>query len=223
VIQFFHVYKSYGRPPRSVLEDISFGIDKGEMAVLYGPTGSGKSTLLRLLFGLESADSGQILALGRNVLKLRGNALPLFRRNIGFVFQDFKLFPKRTVFENIALAMKIAGATAQETQRRTKEVLLAVGLERKHALQAHMLSAGEQQRVCIARAIVNHPAMLLADEPTGNLDSDQAKGIFALLREINTMGTTVIFSTHHPEIVEHLRSRVIHVKSGKITETRAVP
>jgi len=218
VIQFFHVCKSYGQPPRSVLDDVSFEIQKGEMVILFGPTGSGKSTLLRLLFGLESADSGQILVLGRNVLKLRGSALPLFRRNIGFVFQDFKLFPKRTVFENVALAMKISGADATETQRRTREVLQAVGLERKHALHAAMLSAGEQQRTCIARAIANRPAILLADEATGNLDKDQAGEIMALLKDINTMGTTVLVSTHHSEVAERLRSRVIRVLNGKIVE-----
>lgn len=218
MIQFFHVSKSYGKPPRSVLEDINLGIDKGEMAVLFGPTGSGKSTILRLVFGLESADSGQILSLGRNVLKLRGSALPMYRRNIGFVFQDFKLFPKRTVFENVALAMKIAGAETQDTLRRTREVLQAVGLERKHSLQTNRLSAGELQRACIARAIANRPAIVLADEPTGNLDSNQAREIFSLLKEINAMGTTVLIGTHHRDVIDQLKVRVIRIDNGRIAD-----
>lgn len=218
MIQFFHVYKSYGVPQRSVLEDVGFEIGKGEMVVLYGPTGSGKSTILRLLFGLERADSGQILVLGRNVLKLRTSDLPFFRRDIGFVFQDFKLFPKRTVYENIALAIKIAGASASEVQRRTREVLQSVGLERKQALFPTVLSAGEQQRVCIARAIVNHPPILLADEPTGNLDPDQSREIFSLLKDINAMGTTVVISTHYRELIDRLTPRVITIRNGRVVE-----
>jgi cell division transport system ATP-binding protein len=218
VIQFFHVCKSYGVPQRSVLEDVSFEIGKGEMVVLHGPTGSGKSTILRLLFGLERADSGQILVLGRNVLKLRVSDLPYFRRDIGFVFQDFKLFPKRTVYENVALAIKIAGAQATEAQRRTREVLQAVGLERKQSLFPPVLSAGEQQRVCIARGIVNHPPILLADEPTGNLDPDQSREIFSLLKDINAMGTTVVVSTHYREPIDRMNPRVITVRNGRAME-----
>jgi len=218
VIQFFHVNKSYGVPQRSVLEDVSFEIGKGEMVILYGPTGSGKSTILRLLLGLERADSGQILVLGRNVLKLRVSDLPYFRRDIGFVFQDFKLFPKRTVHENIALAIKIAGASAAEVQRRTREVLQSVGLERKQSLFPTVLSAGEQQRVCIARGIVNHPPILLADEPTGNLDPEQSREIFSLLKDINAMGTTVVISTHYREMVDRMNPRVITIRNGRVVE-----
>jgi cell division transport system ATP-binding protein len=218
VIQFFHVCKSYGVPQRPVLEDVSFEIGKGELVVLHGPTGSGKSTVLRLLFGLEKADSGQILVLGRNVLKLRVSDLPYFRRDIGFVFQDFKLFPKRTVNENIALAIRITGAAPPEVQRRTREVLQSVGLERKQALFPPVLSAGEQQRVCIARGIVNHPPILLADEPTGNLDPDQSREIFSLLKDINAMGTTVVISTHYREVVDRMKPRVISIRNGRVAE-----
>lgn len=218
MIQIFHVYKSYGLPARPVLEDIYFEIEKGEVVVLYGPTGAGKSTILKLLFGLERADAGQILVLGRNILKLKDSALPYFRRNIGFVFQDFKLFHRRTVYENVALAMRVAGAAPSDIYRRTREVLQAVGLEGKHSLLPSMLSAGEQQRACVARAIVNRPAILLADEPTGNLDAEQAREIFSLLKEINTMGTTIVVATHHREIVDRIRARVISMRDGRITE-----
>ena len=218
MIQFFHVYKSYGLPPRSVLEDISFEIEKGESVLFYGPTGAGKSTILKLLFGLEKADTGQILVLGYNILRLKTQALPYFRRNIGFIFQDFKLFPRRTVYENVALAMKVTGAPLPEIQRRTSEVLQAVGLDRKRALFPSMLSAGEQQRVCVARAIVNHPAILLADEPAGNLDTEQAQEILSLLNEINAMGTTVLVATHDREVVNHMKPRIIAIREGRIEE-----
>jgi len=217
-MQFFHVYKSYGLPPRSVLEDISFEIEKGESVLFYGPTGAGKSTILKLLFGLEKADTGQILVLGYNILRLKTQALPYFRRNVGFIFQDFKLFPRRTVYENVALAMKVTGAPLPEIQRRTSEVLQAVGLDRKRALFPSMLSAGEQQRVCVARAIVNHPAILLADEPAGNLDTEQAQEILSLLNEINAMGTTVLVATHDREVVNHMKPRIIAIREGRIEE-----
>jgi cell division transport system ATP-binding protein len=216
VIQFFHVYKTYSPPHRSVLEDINFEIQKGEIVFLYGPTGAGKSTLLKLLFGLEQADSGQILVLGRNVLRLTPSALPYFRRNVGFVFQDFKLFERRTVYENVSLAMKVLGASPVEIRRKTREALQAVGLESKHALLPSMLSAGEQQRVCFARAMVNRPAILLADEPTGNLDAAQSQGIFSLLQEINIMGTTVLVATHEDDVLDEMKPRVISIRGGKI-------
>jgi cell division transport system ATP-binding protein len=200
------------------LEDISFEIKKGESVCLYGPTGAGKSTLLKLLFGLERADDGQILVLGYNIRRLRSSALPYFRRNIGFVFQDFKLFSRRTVYENIALAMKVTGAPPPEIQRRTREVLQAVGLDHKRTMFPPMLSAGEQQRVCVARAIINHPAIVLADEPTGNLDAEQALEIISLLREINARGTTVLAATHNRDVVIHLKPRLITIREGKLTD-----
>ena len=216
MIQLFHVSKTYGPPPRPVLEDINFEIEKGEMVLLYGPTGAGKSTILKLLFGLEQADTGQILVLGHNILRLKSSSLPHFRRNVGFIFQDFKLFPRRTVFENVALTMKVAGVPPDDIRRNTREVLQAVKLETKHSLLPAMLSGGEQQRVCIARAIVNRPAILLADEPTGNLDMQQAEEIYALLKEINTIGTTVLMATHNQNVMERMRSRVISIQDGKI-------
>jgi len=219
VIQFFHVTKSYGQPPRPILKDISFEISKGEAVCFYGPTGTGKSTVLKLLFGLERANDGQILVLGRNVPRLKSGPLAVFRRNIGFIFQDFKLFPERTVYENIALAMKVTGESPADIYRRTREVLKAVGLDQRHHLYPPMLSAGEQQRVCVARAIVNRPAILLSDEPTGNLDSDQSHEIMALHREINAMGTTLIVATHHPEILRQLKMRVFTIQGGSLKES----
>jgi cell division transport system ATP-binding protein len=167
-----------------------------------------------LIFGLERADSGQILVLGQNLVKLREEALPYFRRSIGYVFQDIRLLPRRTVFENVGLAMKVTGASPGDIQKRTREVLEAVGLDHKQELFPSMLSAGEQQRVCIARAIVHHPPILLADEPTGDLDAEQAREIFRLLREINTMGATVVLATHHPEWTERAKGRIIKIQKG---------
>ena len=218
MIQFFHVYKTYGTPKRTVLSDINIEIAKGEIAYLYGPTGAGKSTILKLLFGLEQADDGQILVLGRNVSKLKKSAQPYFRRNIGFVFQDFKLFSWRTVYENVALVLKVAGVSPTEIRRKTREALRAVGLEGKRLQLPSMLSAGEQQRVCVARAIVNRPVILLADEPAGNLDSKQADEIYALLKEINQVGTTVLGATHNSQAIGRIRPRVISIHSGKIIE-----
>lgn len=203
-------------PPHVILEDINFQIEKGETVVLFGPTGAGKSSILRLLFGLDRADAGQIVVLGRNVLKLNESTLPYLRRNIGFVFQDFRLFQRRTVYENISLAMKIAGASSPEIHRRTQEVLQEVGLVQKRGMFPSMLSAGEQQRICMARAIVNKPPILLADEPTGNLDEEQAFEIFTLMKEINLMGTTIVLATHDKAMIRHLRPRVIFIKKGKI-------
>lgn len=223
MIQFFHVYKTYGPPPRSVLEDINFEIKKGEVVFLYGPTGAGKSTILKLLFGLEQADAGQILVLGRNIRRLTHSALTYFRRSVGFVFQDFKLFERRTIYENVALALRVIGASPVEIRHKTREALQAVGLDAKHSLFPSMLSAGEQQRVCFARAMVNRPAILLADEPTGNLDAEQSQGIFSLLQEINVMGTTVFVATHDEDVLEQMKPRIISVRNGKISADGDLP
>lgn len=215
MIQLFHVYKSYGRH-RVALEDITLRIEKGEFAFFTGSSGAGKTTLLKLLFGLERPDSGQILIQNRNVGRLKASELPYLRRTIGFVFQDFKLLQKKTVFDNVAVAMQIAGASPAEIRRRVSEVLGAVGLDHKKEVLPLMLSAGEQQRVCVARSIVNHPTILLADEPTGNLDADLTAEMFELLKTINAKGTTVVVATHNQEIVSRVRRRVIVLKQGKI-------
>jgi cell division transport system ATP-binding protein len=217
MIQLFHVYKSYGRH-RVALEDITLRIEKGEFAFFTGSSGAGKTTLLKLLFGLERPDSGQILIQNRNVGRLKASELPYLRRTIGFVFQDFKLLQKKTVFDNVAVAMQIAGASPAEIRRRVSEVLGAVGLDHKKEVLPLMLSAGEQQRVCVARSIVNHPTILLADEPTGNLDADLTAEMFELLKTINAKGTTVVVATHNQEIVSRVRRRVIVLKQGRILD-----
>jgi len=217
MIQLFHVYKSYGRH-RAALEDITLRIEKGEFAFFTGSSGAGKTTLLKLLFGLERPDSGQILIQNRNVGRMKESELPYLRRTIGFVFQDFKLLQKKSVFDNVAVAMQIAGASPAEIRRRVSEVLGAVGLEHKKEMPPLMLSAGEQQRVCVARAIVNHPTILLADEPTGNLDSDLTSDLFELLKTINAKGTTVVVATHNQDVVSRIRRRVIVLKQGRIAD-----
>ncbi|HUK56975.1 MAG TPA: cell division ATP-binding protein FtsE [Nitrospiria bacterium] len=217
MIQLFHVYKSYGRH-RVALEDITLRIEKGEFAWLTGPSGAGKSTLLKLLFGLEQPDSGQIVIQNRNVARVKASGLPLLRRSIGFIFQDFKLLQKKTVFDNVAVALQVAGASPAEIRRRVSEVLGSVGLEHKKDLMPTMLSAGEQQRVCVARSIVNHPMILLADEPTGNLDAELTAEIFELLKTINAKGTTMLVATHNREVVSRIRRRVIGLKEGRVVE-----
>ena len=217
MIQLFHVYKSYGRH-RIALEDITLRIEKGEFVFFTGSSGAGKTTLLKLLFGLERPESGQILIQNRNIGRMKESELPHLRRTIGFIFQDFKLLQKKTVFDNVAVAMQIAGASPAEIRRRVSEVLGAVGLEHKKEILPLMLSAGEQQRVCVARSIVNHPTILLADEPTGNLDADLTADIFELLKTINAKGTTVVVATHNRDIVSRVRRRVIVLKQGRILD-----
>jgi cell division transport system ATP-binding protein len=218
MIRLFQVYKSYGRH-RVALEDVTVRIEKGEFALFTGPSGSGKTTLLKLLFGLERPDAGQILIQNRNVGRLKESDWPYLRRTIGFIFQDFKLFQKKTVFENVAAAMQVAGASPAEIRRRVPEVLGSVGLEHKKELLPLMLSAGEQQRLCVARSIVNHPTILLADEPTGNLDTDLTADIFGLLKTINAKGTTVVMATHSREILSSRGPhRVIVFKQGRIMD-----
>jgi cell division transport system ATP-binding protein len=215
MIQLFHVYKSYGRH-RMALEDITLQIEKGEFVWLTGPSGAGKSTLLKLLFGLEQPDAGQIVIQNRNVARLKESGLPHLRRSIGFIFQDFKLLQKKTVFDNVAVALQIAGVSPPEIRRRVAEVLGSAGLDHKKDLLPSMLSAGEQQRVCVARSIVNRPMVLLADEPTGNLDAGLTAEIFELLKTINTKGTTMLVATHNRDIVSRVPRRVIVLKEGRI-------
>ena len=219
MIQLFHVNKVYGRN-RVALEDVTLRIQKGEFVFLTGASGAGKTTLLKVLFGLERPDSGQILIQNRNIARLKNSNLPTLRRSIGFIFQDFKLLQKKTVFENVAVAMQVTGAAPSDIRKRVLEVLQSVGLEHKKELLPSMLSAGEQQRVCIARSIVNQPLILLADEPTGNLDSDLTREIFDLLKAINTKGTTVVVATHNTDVVSQTRRRIISLHHGRYLEPR---
>ncbi len=216
MIEFFHVSKSYnGRP---ALQDVGLKIEKGEFVFLTGSSGAGKTTLLRLIFCADPPDEGQILVHNRNLLHLKKSAVPLLRRTMGFVFQDFRLLPKKTVFENVALALKVSGVPEGVLRVKTTETLEAVGLGHKlHALPL-TLSAGEQQRVCLARAVVNDPQILLADEPTGNLDAELSGEILELMKTVNARGTTVLLATHNRDLLRRLRRRVVRLDQGRVVE-----
>jgi len=215
MIQMFHVYK-YFRKDFLALEDINLKIEKGEFVFVTGSSGAGKSTLLKLIFCEERADQGQILIGGKNVSRLKERQIPFVRRNIGFVFQDFKLIQRKTVFDNVALPLEIVGASRNDIKKRVHEVLKMVRIEHRQAQRPSFLSGGEQQRVAIARALVNRPAILLADEPTGNLDEDLALDIVSLLRNIQTAGTTVVVATHDRHLFEKISRRKLVLQQGKI-------
>jgi cell division transport system ATP-binding protein len=198
------------------LNEVSFTIDKGEFVFLVGPSGSGKSTLIRLMLKEVEPTSGRILVGGRELGRLKRSKVPMLRRNIGCVFQDFKLLPNRTAFENVAYALRVQGA-AKTIRSKVPEVLNLVGLTHKMSSYPDELSGGEQQRVSIARAFVNHPPLLICDEPTGNLDPDTSVGIMQLLYRINQTGTTVVMATHDREMVDKMRRRVIALEEGRVT------
>ncbi|MCA1826207.1 MAG: cell division ATP-binding protein FtsE [Myxococcales bacterium] len=215
MIQLFHVKKSYpGDAP--VLDDITLRVEKGEFVWLTGPSGAGKSTLLKLLFCAESPTSGQILVGGRNIGRITQGAVPYLRRNIGVVFQDFKLLDNRTVVENVGYALEVLGASDSEIRERSLKRLEQVGLKHKAASLPRRLSGGEQQRVAIARALVNEPTILLADEPTGNLDPSLTDSILQLLFDANARGTTVIVATHDRTLLSRYRRRTVALEKGKL-------
>ena len=214
MIQLFHVTKYYDGC--LALSDISLRIDKGECVLLTGPSGAGKTTLLKLIFGFESPDDGQILVQNRNIARLRRGDVPYHRRTMGFVLQDFKLLPHRTVFENVGLPLIIRGLSFFESRRKVTEALRAVGMEHKQTTVASVLSAGEQQRACIARSIVISPIILLADEPTGNLDPQLTTEIADLFKAINARGTTIMKATHNQQVVERLNGRILHLECGHL-------
>ncbi len=218
MIQLFHVFKSFDRC--AALCDVTLRIDKGESVLLTGPSGAGKTTLLKLIFGAEVPDEGQILVQNRNIARLRGSDIPYLRRTMGFVLQDFKLLPHRTVFENVALPLIIQGSTTAGTRKKVTEALRAVSIEHKHNIKTVGLSAGEQQRVCIARAIVNSPILLLADEPTGNLDTNLTMEIVELFKTIHARGTTVMMATHNQMVVEQMNGRVVHIHAGRVVSDK---
>ena len=206
----------------TALDDISFFIERGEFVFIVGPSGSGKSTLIKLLMHEEVATSGQVIINNDDVALLKRREIPYLRRSMGVVFQDFRLLPKKTVFENVAFAMDIIGASRKEIRKQVPNVLSLVGLSHKAKSYPDELSGGEQQRVALARALVNNPAFLSADEPTGNLNPKAAMEIMELLDDINKRGTTVIMATHAKEIVDRMKKRVIAIEDGKIArdETR---
>ena len=215
MIQFFHVHKAYAKDSPALV-DINLNVEKGEFVFLTGASGAGKTTLLKLVFAQEFATKGQILIGGRNIARIRPSSIPYLRRNIGVVFQDFKLLPTRTVFENVAFALEVLGERPGEIKRKVFAVLKALGLQHKLHTLPPKLSGGEQQRVAIARAIVNDPAILLADEPTGNLDPEMAMEIMRILNDINARGTTVLVATHDVQILNRYHYRCIRLERGRL-------
>ena len=214
MIQLFHVSKNFGA--NVALKDISLRIRKGEYVFITGPSGAGKTTLLRLLFGAERPTEGQILIDRINLNRISRLNLDLLRRRIGFVFQDFKLLPRKTVFQNVAIALEVIGERSSLVRKKTHQTLRAVGLSKKEEAYPLQLSGGEQQRVAIARAVVNNPLILLADEPTGNLDPDITRDIMILFRSINLRGTTVVIATHSRELMRDTDQRIVHLSEGKL-------
>ena len=198
------------------LDTVSLEVTKGEFVFVVGPSGSGKSTLMRLLTREQVADTGEVWVAGKNLRKLRRWKVPLLRREIGYVFQDFKLLPNRTVRDNVAFALEVIGRSRRDIRARVPEVLELVGLTDKADSLPHELSGGQQQRVSIARAFVNNPRLLLCDEPTGNLDPATSVGIMKLLDRINRTGTTVVMATHDQQIVDSMRRRVVELEDGRV-------
>ena len=215
LIRIDNVQKTY-KNGVVALYDFNLSIKKGEFVFIIGASGSGKSTLIKMLYREEKPDKGSIIVGGINVAKLKNRKVYLLRRKLGVVFQDFKLLPTLTVFENVAFAMEVFGYDKREIQTRVLEVLELVGLKNKVRQYPTQLSGGEQQRVVIARAIVNRPKLLICDEPTGNLDPDTSMEIMRVLENINNMGTTVIMATHDRDIVDKMKKRVILIEGGRL-------
>jgi cell division transport system ATP-binding protein len=215
MIVFESVTKIYD-PNVVALRDTSFVIEKGEFVFLVGPSGSGKSTIMRLLLKELDPTRGRILVGGRELARLKRSKVPMLRRNLGCVFQDFKLLTDRTAYENVSYALKVQGQSKTQIRAKVPEILALVGLGAKMNSYPHELSGGEQQRVSIARAFVNHPPLLICDEPTGNLDPDTSVGIMQLLYRINRTGTTVVMATHDREMVDKMRKRVIALEDGVV-------
>jgi len=220
LIEMQDVWKTY-QDGSHALRGISVQIDKDEFVYLVGPSGAGKSTFMKLIYREEVPTKGQIFVSGFNIGKLKQRKIPFVRRNIGVVFQDFRLLPKLNAYENVAFAMEVIEAPKKVIKRRVPEVLELVGLKHKMGSLPAQLSGGEQQRIAIARAIVNNPSVIVADEPTGNLDPETSWGIMKLLEEINFRGTTIVMATHNKDIVNSMRKRVIAIEQGLIVRDEA--
>ncbi len=218
-IRLFHVSKSYSAGSFA-LHDVSLELGKGEFVFLTGPSGAGKTTLLKLIFAAERPSEGQIIVLGRNTPRLGSSAVPVLRRRIGVVFQDFKLLPRLTVEQNVALALEVTGTPRRQVRAQVFAILKQLGLQHRRFHHPLSLSGGEQQRVAIARALVNEPEILLADEPTGNLDPDLTVDIMDLVASAATRGTTVLVATHELEIVRRYGKRSLRLEAGRIVEDR---
>jgi cell division transport system ATP-binding protein len=218
VIQLFHVDKRYGEDPPA-LQDVTLHVAKGEFVFVTGPSGAGKTTLLRLVSLAEEPSGGTLLVFGRNVTRVSRRDIPQVRRSIGVVFQDFKLLPDRTVAENVAFPLEVRGVRAREVRRRVASLLRAVGLERRADRLPPGLSGGEQQRAAVARALVAEPALLLADEPTGNLDPERALEVVELLHAAHARGTTVVVATHDRTLIERHPRRVVALERGRVVAT----
>ena len=215
LIEMKGVTKKYHRST-TALRDINVSINPGEFVYIVGPSGAGKSSFIKLLYREEKVSAGTLKVGEFNLTKMKKRQIPILRRSIGVVFQDYKLLPKKTVFENVAYAMQVIGEKPREIKKRVPEVLELVGLKHKMRSFPDQLSGGEQQRVAIARAIVNNPKVLIADEPTGNLDPEISWEIMQLLERINLQGTTFLMATHNKQIVDNLRHRVIAIEEGRI-------
>jgi len=215
MIQLTNVSKIYQNGARALV-DVNLKIGKGDFVFLVGPSGAGKSTLIKLFYRDETPTRGQVIINSKNLVRMKEREVPYLRRNIGVIFQDFKLLPNKTVHENIAFALEVIGVSRNEIRTRTRTTLELVGLASKEKAYPHELSGGEQQRVCVARAIINNPALLVADEPTGNLDPETAWGIMDLLYNINKRGTTIVMATHAKAIVNKMQKRVIAIENGRV-------
>ena len=215
MIEFRNVTKTYDTGTKAV-KNANFLIEKGEFCFLVGTSGSGKSTLIKLILKEEEPTTGNIIINGKDTTFLKQNRVPFLRRSMGVVFQDFRLLPDKTVYENVAFAMYIVKATPRHIRRQVPMVLSLVGLSGKAKMYPNELSGGEQQRVALARALVNNPSMIIADEPTGNLDPETAWEIMNLLKEINARGTTIVVATHAKDIVDRMNKRVIRIENGNI-------
>jgi cell division transport system ATP-binding protein len=217
VIETHHLSKLYSRGLYA-LHDLSLTVEKGEFVFLTGPSGAGKSTLLRLLLVQDRPTEGELFVNGHDLTSLSRGDVQEYRRGIGFIFQDFKLIPTRTVFENVAFVLEVLGVPGGQQRRRAFQVLKWVGLQHRINAYPRDLSGGEQQRIAIARALVNDPALVLADEPTGNLDPDLSLEIMNLLREVNAGGTTVVVATHDRELIRLVGRRTITLEQGRVVE-----